>query len=239
MALTTIFGPGNTNWSIWPGLKAAVLNDSPRHLIKGIDLMKSRLLAAYSIAICLLTTWPLAYAKDSHSHAKPHVHGLAELTLIAQGNALEIEFSSPAYDLIGFEHQAQSKQEVESVQAAINTLKKLDSLLIFSNKPCTLVKASVNTADLLAQSGKKSNVSHTHPDHGHDKTHQHEGHRNYHNEFTAYYQLNCSKPVSDSTLTVNLFDVYPSIQQIKVQWVLQNRQGANTLTPQQRTIKLK
>ena len=41
-----------------------------------------------------------------------HIHGLATLTLAIENNVLEIQLESPAINLIGFEHQANSSEEV-------------------------------------------------------------------------------------------------------------------------------
>ena len=48
---------------------------------------------------------PLFLIAKVHAE-EAHIHGLATLTLALEGNSLEIEFESPAANLVGFEHRS-------------------------------------------------------------------------------------------------------------------------------------
>ncbi|MFT6692730.1 MAG: hypothetical protein ACJAXH_003270, partial [Colwellia sp.] len=47
---------------------------------------------------------------------EPHVHGLSELTMTIEKQTLEIEVTSPAINIVGFEHRAKTKKSIALVQ---------------------------------------------------------------------------------------------------------------------------
>lgn len=70
-----------------------------------------RLLLALPFALLPLA---IAHAADEHDHDHEHEHGslgahehgVGRLNAVLDGQALELEFDSPAMNLVGFEHQA-------------------------------------------------------------------------------------------------------------------------------------
>ena len=57
-----------------------------------------------------------------------HVHGIATLNLAMEGDELEIEFVSPAGNVVGFEHEAVTAVERRAIRDAIEQLKKGNEL---------------------------------------------------------------------------------------------------------------
>jgi len=57
-----------------------------------------------------------------------HVHGIATLNLAIEGDELEIEFASPAGNIVGFEHEAVTAAERRSIRDAIEQLRKGNEL---------------------------------------------------------------------------------------------------------------
>ena len=58
------------------------------------------------LAIAML---PGLAAAQSEQH-DAHFHGLAELMVVAEDNTLELEFTSPAMSIVGFEHPASTPE---------------------------------------------------------------------------------------------------------------------------------
>ena len=77
------------------------------------------LLLALPFAVLPLTA---AFAHDEHDHShgslSAHEHGVAQLNVALDGNSLELELHSPAMNLVGFEHKAQSDQDKKAVEMA-------------------------------------------------------------------------------------------------------------------------
>ena len=57
-----------------------------------------------------------------------HVHGIATLNLAMEGDELEIEFVSPAGNIVGFEHKAVTEAERRAIRDAIEQLSKGNEL---------------------------------------------------------------------------------------------------------------
>ena len=82
---------------------------------------------AYSqIAALLLSSMLTAASHSEHNHSdkhpapaqQAHLHGIAKLTLVLEGDALEISLESPAANIVGFEHQAISEKHIKAVEKA-------------------------------------------------------------------------------------------------------------------------
>lgn len=163
-----------------------------------------------------------------------HVHGLSELTLAMEGQALEVQLTSPAMNLLGFEHKARSKNDMAAVENAVALLAKTDSLFSFSGGRCNLTNSSV---DLSVVS-----------DNGHDvheneaEAHEHEedsSKRESHSEIIASYHYRCESLATLSSMTVALFDAFPGIYQVHALWVTEKQQGGNTLDTENRIINFR
>ena len=73
-----------------------------------------------------------------------HVHGIATLNLAIEGNEFEIEFVSPAGNLVGFEHKAVTAAERRAIRDAIEQLRKGNELFDLSPEAsCSLTVADV------------------------------------------------------------------------------------------------
>lgn len=206
-----------------------------------------------------LSQW--AYAADSHSKKQTldaHVHGVSELTIAIEGKALQIEFESPAMNLVGFEHKAKSSKDKEAVKKAVAMLKNGDSLFSFSEGDCTLVESTVDASGLLsAKEDHDHHKEHDHEDeHNHEDKHahkdkhdhedKHEHHHDHgdhdsetHSEIVASYFYECKDRSNLTSVSVGLFQAFPGIYEINAMWVSESKQGAVNLTAKSKLINFR
>ena len=60
---------------------------------------------------------------DDHQHSlEAHVHGIGTLNIALENQLLELQFESPAMNIIGFEYQPTTAADIQAVKAAQNTL---------------------------------------------------------------------------------------------------------------------
>ena len=79
-------------------------------------------------------------------HYDAHVHGIGKLNVALDGNNLIIELTSPAANIVGFEHAPENEQQSHEVHDAIELLKEGEMLFVFTTKAqCTLHEAHVET----------------------------------------------------------------------------------------------
>lgn len=181
--------------------------------------MKSLL---HYIKTALITTVVIttnnAIASDNH-HA--HVHGSAELTLATENNKLFINLTTPADNLLGFEHRAETSIEIANVKQLEKKLSNINNLIIFPESTCLLIDTHLNLDLLLPLKNNQ---------------HHHKHSEKKHTEVVVEYTLTCEKRVDIAPATIQLFKHYPAIETIEALWLTDKKQGAITLTPNKNTL---
>lgn len=158
---------------------------------------------------------------EEHKHHQygTHIHGAALLNIALDTDVLQIELESPAMNIVGFEHQADSQVQSEKIKHAISTLK--DSKRMFKlpdQANCNLLVADITT-----------NLSDTGNENGHD-THAGEDSNAMHSEFHASYQYRCNNMAMLDNIDVLLIPAFPGIQTLQVQAISASGQSAKQLS---------
>ena len=168
---------------------------------------------------------------------EPHEHGAASLSVVLEGETLNMEFVSPAVNLVGFEYEPASAEEEQAVTDALAQLE--DGANLFT-------PAEAAGCELTSKEVKREVTSegedHGDEDHGDEETGGSEDHGDeegsegeegaVHSEFHATYTFTCAQPDSlDSVSLRQLFALYPGIEDLDVQYVLPSGQGAAELSP--------
>ncbi|WP_410953689.1 DUF2796 domain-containing protein [Pseudomonas sp. S1(2024)] len=183
-----------------------------------------RLLLALPFALL-----PLAVAQahdDDHDHDHAHgtlgahEHGVAKLNAVLDGNTLELELDSPAMNLVGFEHAANSDADKAKVAAVHQQLEQ--PLKLFGLPTAAGCKEDQQELEspLFGDAPKAD-------DDGDDHEHSHQ-----HSDIGAHYQLTCANP--DKLAQVDLaplFKAFPATQKITVQLIGPNGQKGAEATP--------
>ncbi len=176
-----------------------------------------------------------------------HVHGAAEMTVALEGRQLEIEFSSPAASIVGFEYRAVSDAEAEAVTKAEATLRDGAELFRFEGTQCALEQAEVDVSAVAAADSSGGHDEH-HDDahdekhHGHHDEHEdehHEGHDDeVHSDITAHYVFLCAEAGKLNTVRLATAGLPFALEKIDVMWVTDQSQGATVLTASQLAVPL-
>jgi len=154
----------------------------------------------------LLGLLPTALALAGEAHQPPgqpplatHEHGNAHLNLALEGSVLEIEFASPAMNLLGFEHAARSDAERASVAEVRARLEQ--PLALFGVPP-----AAACSVQALALHGAPFEA---------DRVQATE-----HGDIEARYRLHCSAAEELQGLNLaGLFGTFPATRKIQVQLI--------------------
>jgi hypothetical protein len=202
-----------------------------------------------------------AEAPQEHRQHGTHEHGVATLRLAQEGGDLRLELSSPAANLVGFEHAPANAAERDALERAIATLKDGTRLFRFpEGAGCRLTEAQVETP-LLGQGGSEPQGGHPHPAHEHEHEHEAEhadehdhehgdAHREgsesgeahdralVHADIDAVYSFVCAKPEAVKGLEVGLFTEFPATHRVQLEYVLAAGQGARVLTADAPSLRL-
>lgn len=98
----------------------------------------------------LLALTSVVFAQHDHGDGSfveegAHVHGVANLQVVVDNDALLLGFVSPAINLIGFEYEPKDDMEMAAVEDAIASLIAGDSLFMpNSDASCSLVSADAS-----------------------------------------------------------------------------------------------
>ncbi len=187
---------------------------------------------------------------DDHDHERrqhdAHVHGSAALNVALEGEELHIELDSPAANIVGFEHAPSSESDHAALDKAVAKLKDGDRLFRFNDDAgCRMETANVSS-ELLDEEHEghtdEKSGEHAHEKHAHEekKGHDHEEHEDegeVHSDIEAVYHFECDAPGKLTQLTVELFEAFPGTEELKVQYVIESKQGAAELTATDHVVK--
>ncbi|MES9868807.1 MAG: DUF2796 domain-containing protein, partial [Sedimenticola sp.] len=181
--------------------------------------MNKRKLGVSLLALSLSAA--IGASEHEHEQHEVHVHGEATLLIALEGKALEIEFLSPAMNIVGFEHQPTNKAQHEAVESAIGTLKKAEMLFTLPGEAgCTLESVEIDSA--LA--------GHEEEAHAHEPEHEKVHEEEVHSDFTGHYHFDCNNPDKISRIGVNIFKQFPGTEAIEVQSISKGGQQKIDLT---------
>jgi hypothetical protein len=187
-----------------------------------------RLLLALPFALLPLTLAQAAasqhgHAEHAHDHSESgslaaHEHGAAQLNAVLDGQTLELELRSPASNLVGFEHAANSAADRARVAAAHDLLQQPEALFGLGAGHCQLSARELHSPLF---------VTDDHDDH--DQAPAHDGE---HSEIHAHYRLECQHPEALQRLDLSeLFKRFPATEKIQVQLIGPNGQQGAELRP--------
>lgn len=220
-----------------------------------MSLEKTLLTAALAAPLMLIRPW--TWAEDEHHHDHDaehrqhgaHVHGIAALSLALEGNEVEIELDSPAANIVGFEHPPSSADDQAALDKAIATLNDGDSLFRFNDAAGCRMESAEVSSELLDDDHEDHDDHETHDGHEahsdeeteghqdeeHKGEHAHEGEA--HSDIEAAYRFECDTPDKLTALTVELFEAFPGMEKIEVQYVVESKQGAAELTVKDQVVE--
>ena len=187
------------------------------------------------------------YAQE-HSHTRTnsdaHVHGIASMTLAIDDGVMEVEFQSPAVNVVGFESKATTDEQISAAEKAKSQLQSPTTLFIVEGSNCEITESEVNFSAILGELDDKDHVDESdhetdhHAHENHDDEHDEEEHNDDHSELSAHYQYKCDKSENITSVEVTLFEQFPTLEEINAAWITEANQGALTLSSDNTIIKL-
>jgi hypothetical protein len=201
---------------------------------------------ALMIVLTLIYGFATAEAQaEEVRHHDAHEHGVAHMNVAVEGDTVHIEFSSPAANIVGFEHHPETAEQKKAIEASIEKLKAGDKLFKLSPKAQGKLAKSIVDTDIADASHPESHAEHSNEHnehHEHDKKHGEEHHhgdkQGRHSDFKAEYRFICKRPEKLAQIEVMLFDIFPGIEHIEVQILTETTQTAMELTVKKYKIAL-
>ena len=194
-----------------------------------------------ALVLALTIVVPIINAGEHRSY-EAHEHGVAHLNVAVAGSDLMVEFSSPAANIVGFEHHPRSQAQKDQVKEAKKKLTAAKALFQMpAQAQVQLVKSAVHTDIDHDLSGKSDELHNHEPGGEHEKAHKNDengGHDHQdkehaherHSDFKAEYHFVCKNLKKLAYMDVLLFRAFPAIERIEVQILTATKQTARELT---------
>jgi hypothetical protein len=184
---------------------------------------------------------------EEHS-AHEHGHASAQITLI--DNILRLGLSFPSIDIYGFEHNPHNEAEHDVVLQSKSTLMDTEKVVIIhADKSCELKNFTFESSifdsinEEHAKHSKHESAEHhdeePHNNHHDEEHHDHTTHHDEeHSDVSINYEYNC---LSEDLQTIDfkVFDHFPTIEEIEVQFISDDNQKLYTVTPKAQSFSLK
>ena len=184
----------------------------------------------FFILVCISVSFNVL--AESSRQKDSHEHGAANLKMVLEGEKLQIEFEVPSESLIGFEHFPKSQSNRENFSDAIKILSDPSRLFSMSSKAeCLLVGMSISQS--LFSNEEEHGHDESEEEHGHDESEKSE----IHSEFKSNYSWNCHHLDEIDSIGSQLMSIFPKIEEIRVNWISNNGQGALELESKEDRIK--
>jgi len=187
--------------------------------------MKKQFVSIFYLVVTFIGAINSVYAEQKNSSLEAHYHGLSELTIVMEGELLEIQLTSPAMNLVGFEYKASSEKDMAAIKNAESMLQKHKTIFSIFGSNCEHVRTAIDTSSLVE-------VGHNQ---GHDNDHHNDNHEDKdnhedHSEMLVNYSYLCQEADKLSSIEVFLFKLFPGIHKIHAMWIMQSKQGSATFT---------
>ena len=169
---------------------AGLQSDLPQNTAPAIQLRRQAGRALLFSSILLASSVTAANETDEGFERQlgSHQHGEAHLDVVLADNQLLISFTTPAANIVGFEHQPRNEAEEQQVATARKYLLDLPGWLeIPAAAGCELTTAELVEADKHDEHDHDSHEE-NHDEHDHDKhdehhdEHDHDSHEEHHDE---------------------------------------------------------
>lgn len=170
------------------------------------------------------STFAETHAHDHHEHDflefDSHVHGEATAHITLIDSSLTIELQLPAFNVFGFEHGPENKEEQQVITNRLNYLRESKALI---ELPPT---CNIQKTDVISDLEKHHNNAHQAVPAGR------------HSDITATYIYLCERDNEEVQLNFIFFNKLSSLNKILVQFVSDHAQETFTVTPARSTISL-
>lgn len=189
-----------------------------------------RLLLALPFALLPLAVANAAEPHDhEHEHGSlgAHEHGVGRLDVVLSGKTLELEFESPAMNIVGFEHEATSAEDKAKLAKAREQLLKPNALFSISDA------ANCSATSVKLESPLFGDKDDDHDDHGKDGDEHHE-----HSEIKGHYKFVCDAPAILKKLDLSqIFLTFPDTKKLQVQLISPSGQSGAEVIAANPSIK--
>lgn len=161
-----------------------------------------------AIVLGAIVAYPAA-AQTAHRELGAHEHGRGTLNIAVEGNKIGMELEVSGMDILGFEHEAKTRDDKTALE---NAKQKLSAPLSLFNFPAS-ASCRVTEARVELETGE---IDHPAAEGVKGETLKSSEARQHHSEFHNSYSLECTSPASISGIEFGYFNAFPGAEKLEV-----------------------
>ena len=173
-------------------------------------MLPSSCMAAAAVVLAGVA-FSAAAAETSHG---AHEHGAAEIELAVEGSDVVVNFTSPMYNLVGFEHAPRDEQDHEAVAAARVLLDDPGNLVrLEADAKCTAVELDIDWD--VPSAGEDDDARDA------DEADHHDEHDagEQHADVTVTVRYTCDHPDRLNSLNITAFESFGRLSEVELRAV--------------------
>jgi hypothetical protein len=151
-----------------------------------------------------------------------HEHGVGELNIAIDGSLAEFEFMLPGADIVGFEYEAKSDEDLAKIENALLVLENYENLFALTkNSKCVLADLDYHlSGEEHDEHADEEHADEEHADEEHaDEEHEEHADEESHTEFYAKYSFKCDNIKQLDKVEFSYFKTFPNSSELEVQFV--------------------
>lgn len=178
------------------------------------------------VAVLLVAHGSASWAQTERREVGPHVHGAGTLSIAIEGTKVSMDLSAPANDILGFEHQPTTTQQVQALAKAKEVLGQPLALIEFPVAAgCTVESANVAFNAAAPADASQSGKAGTEP--------------SGHADFDVDYVVTCKSVDKITSLSFPYFKQFPGAQKLTVTLATDKGQSQFDATRDNPSLSLK
>ena len=174
-----------------------------------------------SLYVVLSYSMSTVLAEESRQVDK-HEHGVGELNIAIDGSLAEFEFMLPGADIVGFEYEAKSDEDLAKIENALLVLENYENLFALTkNSKCVLADLDYHlSGEEHDEHADEEHADEEHADEEHaDEEHEEHADEESHTEFYAKYSFKCDNIKQLDKVEFSYFKTFPNSSELEVQFV--------------------
>ena len=185
-------------------------------------------------AAVLVLTYVAAGTTAAETSHGAHEHGAAEVELALEGSDVLVNFASPLYNLVGFEHAPRDDRDREAVAATLAVLDDPGNLVLLqADAACTVVELVIEwemasteeeehehdeAAEHDAHGDHDADDHDAHDAHEADEHDEHDGEAG-HADASVAIRYHCDNPDRLNALDITAFESFERLSEVEVRAV--------------------
>ena len=172
-----------------------------------------------SLYVVLSYSISTVLAEESRQVDK-HEHGVGELNIAIDGSLAEFEFMLPGADIVGFEYEAKSDEDLAKIENALLVLENYENLFALTkNSKCVLADLDYHlSGEEHDEHADEEHEEHADEEHA-DEEHEEHADEESHTEFYAKYSFKCDNIKQLDKVEFSYFKTFPNSSELEVQFV--------------------